>query len=155
MGATLVGTANKTAAVTDVVSQVTHEMGFVGGLKAARPSTRPSVKVRSSARARASGQLEPQRRSYKASVTPRLNCQPLYSSVRSQHLTHEPHCTRPVAMNSLMFHRPSTSTNGHQGKSTAPRNLLSSALYERISSNSVRIHSGVVLRFAAPNLKRL
>ena len=52
--ATLVETANETAALTDGVSQTPHEMSFFGSLKAASFLTRPSVKARVRASARPS-----------------------------------------------------------------------------------------------------
>jgi len=52
-GLKLMETANETAAVTDVVSQVPDKMSFIGGTKAASISARPSVRVRARTKARA------------------------------------------------------------------------------------------------------
>ena len=44
-------------------------------------------------------------------------------------------------MNSVIFYQPPTSTDGHHGRSLAPRTWSGSALYERFPSNPARKHS--------------
>ena len=43
-------------------------------------------------------------------------------------------------MNSVIFYQPPANINGHKGRFTTPRNLLSSALYKYSLGNSARNH---------------